>query len=100
MSVPTLEATASIEDACAALDEYGVVVINDYASSETLAQLRADIYPQLEDTPFGEVADDLLGEEGVARRPFGNVVDQALNRGVGAQQLAGQCCGLGMAQWA
>ncbi|MGE0218160.1 phytanoyl-CoA dioxygenase family protein [Mycolicibacterium sp.] len=54
MSVPTLEATASIEDACAALDEYGVVVINDYASSETLAQLRADIYPQLEDTPFGD----------------------------------------------
>jgi ectoine hydroxylase-related dioxygenase (phytanoyl-CoA dioxygenase family) len=52
--IPIFPASASVEDVCAGLDETGVVVIEDYASPETLKKLHEDLDEQLEATPFGE----------------------------------------------
>ncbi len=51
-TIPTYENTASVEEVCEGLAEHGVVVINDYASAETMRQLWDDLGPQVEQTPF------------------------------------------------
>ena len=40
--------------------------------------------------PFGEVSNDLLGEEGVAGCPFGDLRDERGDRSISTQQLGGQ----------
>ena len=48
----------------------------------------------LQHAPFGEIANDLLHEERVTRRPFGDLVGEPTHRLIGAEQLVYQTGGL------
>jgi hypothetical protein len=52
----------------------------------------------VEHATLGQFAHDLLGEKRVTGGPLGDLLAQLANRGVVAEQLGDQCCGLRIAQ--
>ena len=57
-SLPTLPATAGIEEVDAAIDEVGAVIVADLVPEPVLDRLRADLIPSMEATPPGSRSGD------------------------------------------
>ena len=55
-----------------------------------VALTRIVAWVAVQDLPFGEIPDDLFGEEGIAAGPLCNLRDECTHRSIRTQQLCGQ----------